>query len=186
MLTSETASAPPRSAAFAGAVMSATFGVSFTIIGQRRTRRQRSVSFSSSPGSTPKSSPFATLGHETLSSIASIPSSRANAAQRCSKSSIDSPATFTIRAVRIVPERRQHLADPPVEPGVLDADRVEHPRRGLDDARRRIPFAARGRDALRRPRRRSATGRRCPRLDAAAEGPGRDEDGVPRAGAIRW
>ena len=76
VLISETASAPPSSAATATAAGSATFGVSFTISGFSVSGRSASSSAAVSSGCSPTIRPEWTLGQETLSSIAAT-SSRA-------------------------------------------------------------------------------------------------------------
>ena len=83
VLISDTASAPPASAPAAHAATSAVLGVSLTISGLALQRAQRRASSaSSSRGSAPMSSPVATFGHDTLSSIAATCVARPRAPRR--------------------------------------------------------------------------------------------------------
>ena len=79
VLISETASAPPSSAATATAAGSATFGVSFTISGFAVSGRSASSSAAVSAGCSPTIRPEWTLGQETFSSIAATSSRSADA-----------------------------------------------------------------------------------------------------------
>ncbi len=74
VLISETASAPPCSAAAATSAGFATLGVSFTINGFSLSGRSASSSASVSLGCSPTIRPECTFGHETLSSIAATSS----------------------------------------------------------------------------------------------------------------
>ena len=96
VLISETASAPPCSAATATAAGSATFGVSFTISGFAVSGRSASSSAAVSAGCSPTIRPEWTFGQETLSSIAAT-SSR--------------PATPLDQLAEILATRRHHRDD---------------------------------------------------------------------------
>ena len=87
VLISETASAPPSSAATATAAGSATLGVSFTISGFSVSGRSASSSATVSLGCSPTIRPEWTLGQETLSSIAATSSRSATAATSRANSS---------------------------------------------------------------------------------------------------
>lgn len=74
VLMSETASAPPCSAALAQSAMEVTLGVSLTISGTPAFCLARLVTSSMTAGSVPKGTPPAcTLGQEMFSSIMSTP-----------------------------------------------------------------------------------------------------------------
>ncbi len=75
VFTSERASAPDSSAAFASGSMRATLGESFTISGRRAILRTALTTSASKAGSLEKKiPPCLVLGHETLSSYAAMPS----------------------------------------------------------------------------------------------------------------
>ena len=126
----------------------------------------------------PKSSPFATFGHDTFSSIASTPSSRRERGAEVLEVLDRLAGDVHDARGREAPERGQHVADESLEPRVLDADRVQHPGGRLDDARRRVPLAPRGRDALRDDAADPREVDDVRRFDPAAEGPRGDEDGI--------
>ena len=96
VLISETASAPPSSAATATAAGSATFGVSLTISGFAVRGRSASSSAAVSSGCSPTISPEWTLGQDTFSSIAATSSRPPTASTSRSNSSWLVPITETI------------------------------------------------------------------------------------------
>ena len=76
VLMSESASAPASSAARAIARMSVTFGDSFGMTGRPVASRAAFTTWYVSFGSVEKSSPPATLGHETFNSMPATPPGR--------------------------------------------------------------------------------------------------------------
>ena len=96
VLTSDSASAPPASAARPHAATSAVFGVSLTISGLPVAGRTRATTRSSSAGTAPMSRPVATLGHDTFSSIAAISARSSQAAASSASSSAVEPMTLVI------------------------------------------------------------------------------------------
>ena len=149
VLISETASAPPSSAATATASGSATFGVSFTISGFSVSGRSASSSASVSLGCSPTISPEWTLGQETFSSIAAT-SSRA-------RHRLDQPREILAvgrhhrddQRHRQLGQLRQVLGQETLQPLVRQPDRVDHPGRGLPDPLRLVARARLRRDRLR-------------------------------------
>ena len=81
------------------------------------------------------------LGHEMLSSIAWTPSASDRMRDTSAYSSTLVPQTFTMTVDVSRPQLRQLLFDEPSHPDALQADRVHHPGRSLDDSRRRMSFA---------------------------------------------
>ena len=96
VLISDTASAPPSSAASAQAATSAAFGVSFTISGLPVRGRTARTTSSSWRGSAPMSSPVFTFGHDTFSSIAAISCRASQASTSSAISAAVEPITFVI------------------------------------------------------------------------------------------
>ena len=96
VLISETASAPPASAARAHAGTSAVFGVSLTTIGLAVRGRTVRTTRSSSAGTAPMSSPVFTFGHETLSSTAATASRSPTASTSAPSSSAVDPMTLVM------------------------------------------------------------------------------------------
>ena len=149
VLISETASAPPSSAATATAAGSATFGVSLTINGFSVSGRSASSSAAVSPGCSPTISPEWTLGQETLSSIAATSSRSATASTRRANSSWLGRHHRDDQRHRQLGQLRQVLGEEPLEPLVRQPDRVDHPRRRLPDPLRLVADPRLGRDRLR-------------------------------------
>ncbi len=179
VLISDTASAPPSSAASATAAGSAVFGVSFTISGFSVSGRRAEQSASVSAGCSPTIRPDLTFGQETLSSIAATSSRSPTPATSREKPSRRSPS----------PRRPAGRAAPPAAAGPLpgsprgpcsEPDGVDHPARGLIKARRRIARAR-----LRGDRLRDEGGEREPLEQGVAECPP-SCDRVERAGAVQY
>ena len=146
VLTSETASAPASSAARANDATSVTFGVSFGITGSVVTLRTALTTSCVPVRLQPKVMPPSLMfGQEMFSSSAATPS----ASERMRASShvlVDRGAADVDEHDRAaIAQLGQPLADEAVDADALQADRVEHAGRRLDDARRRMAFArARG------------------------------------------
>ena len=139
VLISETASAPPSSAATATAAGSATFGVSFTISGFSVSGRSASSSAAVSAGCSPTIRPEWTLGQETLSSIAATSSLLADAARPGARTPRGWCAiTETISGTGSSASCGRSSARKPVEALVRQPDRVDHPGRRLPDPLRLV------------------------------------------------
>ena len=149
VLISETASAPPSSAATATAAGSATLGVSFTISGFAVSGRSASSSASVSLGCSPTIRPEWTLGQETLSSIAATSSRSADRLDQARELLAAGRHHRDDQRHRQLGQLRQVLGQEAFEPLVRQPDRVDHPRRGLPDPLRRVAGARLGGDRLR-------------------------------------
>ena len=133
VLISETASAPPSSAATATAAGSATLGVSFTISGFAVSGRSASSSAAVSVGCSPTIRPEWTLGQETLSSIAATSSRSADAADQLRELLPARRHHRDDQRHRQLGQPRQVLGEEALQALVRQPDRVDHPGRGLPD-----------------------------------------------------
>ena len=143
-MTSDTASAPASSAARANDATSVTFGVSFGMSGRRVTLRTAlttsKVPVRLQPNWMPPSLMF---GQEMFSSMRGDALGVRQDARHLDvlverrAADVDDDG----RAARA--QLRQLLVDEAVHADALQADRVQHAGRRLDDARRRVAFALR-------------------------------------------
>ena len=81
------------------------------------------------------------FGHEMFSSIAATPSASDRIRETSTYSSSVVPHTLTMTVALPGAQLGQLLADEAVDADALQADRVQHPGRRFDDARRRMSFA---------------------------------------------
>ena len=149
VLISETASAPPSSAATATAAGSATFGVSFTISGFAVSGRSASSSAAVSAGCSPTIRPEWTLGQETLSSIAATSSRSPTAVDQARELLAAGRHHRDDQRHRQLGQLRQVLGEEALEPLVRQPDRVDHPGRRLPDPLRLVAGPRLRRDRLR-------------------------------------
>ena len=96
VLISVTASAPPSAAPRATAAMSLTLGVSLAITGRLVAARTPATTSRQVAGSLPRSTPWLTLGQETLSSRAAIPATPSSRRASATNSAAFAPAMLTI------------------------------------------------------------------------------------------
>ncbi len=149
VLMTERPSAPPAIAARASATTSVQLGVSLMMSGSFMTARHCLTSSRNTAGSVPNSTPpFLMLGHDTFISSACTPSMASSAAPQATYSSKVSPKKLTTTLVPSRLQERQLLVAKPFDADVLEADRVDHPRRGLADARQWIAAARLRRNAF--------------------------------------
>ena len=149
VLISETASAPPSSAATATAAGSATFGVSFTISGFAVSGRSASSSAAVSAGCSPTISPECDVrtGDVELDrgDLVALGDrlDQARELLAAGRHHRDDQRHGQLRQLR------QVLGEESLEALVRQADRVDHPGGRLPDPRRRVAGARLGRDRLR-------------------------------------
>ena len=149
VLMMERPSAPPSAQALASETMSEVLGVSLIQSGFLITSRQARTRSRSTRGSVPNSIPPALMfGQETFISSA------VDAVQAVEpRPAVDvlvegAPKKFTSTRVPHVPQVGQLLALEALDADVLEANRVDHARRGLADARRGVAEAGLRRDPL--------------------------------------
>ena len=164
VLTSDTASAPASSAARANDATSVTFGVSFGMIGSVVTLRT-ALTTSRVPIEA-----AAELDAAFLDVRARDVQLDAGDALGVRQDARDLDVLVERGAADVDDDRGapraqfgQLLVDEAVHADALQADRVQHPGRRFDDARRRVAFAFGEEQSLRRRRRRATTGRRARR-----------------------
>ena len=144
VLTSETASAPASSAARANDATSVTFGVSFGMTGSARDLAHGADDVvRARQAAAERDAPFLDVGAGDVQLERGDP-----LGVRQDPRQLD--VLVDRRAADVdeddgapVAQLRQLLADEPVHADALQADGVEHPRRRLDDARRRMSLALR-------------------------------------------
>ena len=139
-MTSDTASAPASSAALANDATLVTFGVSFgmsgSVVARRTAETTRWVLPRWQPNEMPPSLMF---GQEMFSSRAATPSASDRIRVTSTYSSIVVPQTFTMTVAPQRPQFGHLLAHEAVHADALQADRIQHPGRRLDDSGRRMP-----------------------------------------------
>ena len=139
VLTRLTASAPPSAAAPAIATMSVTFGVSLAITGKRADLADPTHQAADrASASIPRSSPWLTFGHETLSSTAARPGSSPSISAICDELVLVLARDVGDHRRADGAEVRQVVRPEVLDAVVVEADRVQEPRGGLDGARGRI------------------------------------------------
>ena len=142
VLTSDTASAPASSAARANDATSVTFGVSLGISGSRVALRTAATTSCAAGRLQPNWMPPSLMfGHEMFSSMAATPSASERMRDTSAYSSIVAAADVDHHDRAERAQLGQRLLDEAVDADALQADRVEHAGRRLDDPRRRVALA---------------------------------------------
>ena len=134
----EMASAPPSAAALAMVAMFVTLGVSLAMIGTLEAARQPATTRRHISGSTPKSTPWLTLGHEMFNSMAATPAHafepRGHFDELIERAAGDADDDRRTDRGQI----RQMMFDKRFEAVVVQADAVEHAGGGFDRSPRRV------------------------------------------------
>ena len=131
VLISETASAPSASTAFAIATISVTLGLSLTISGLLVAPRTAFVTAAAIWGVEPKAAPPSlTLGQEMFSSIMSTAVPSSFWAMVMQSSTVEAGDIGEDCDV-LRPQVRKLVFDKGIDTGILQANRVQHPRRRL-------------------------------------------------------